>query len=149
MRSSSGSFHLEITLHPNKHLSFLTLLLLQGIHTQLHIQMIVQDTYRYRSKCVCKYPGQVLGSYSDIFWCPSLLSIVSFCRTCGQVLLGSFNLQWSCGQVLGSCPLHRWRNDDFRLPAHSDNVFNRCCDYACYIALFFFLSVFVIKKNYD
>ena len=33
MRSSSGSFHLEITLHPNKHLSFLTLLLLQGIHT--------------------------------------------------------------------------------------------------------------------
>ena len=33
MRSSSGSFHLEITLHPNKHLSFLTLLLLQGIYT--------------------------------------------------------------------------------------------------------------------
>ena len=78
MRSSSGSFHLEITLHPNKHLSFLTLLLLQGIYThkddctrhcntdtkQIHIQRIVQDTYRYRNK----YPGQVLGSCAGNFW---------------------------------------------------------------------------------
>ena len=141
MRSSSGGFHLEITLHPNKHLSFLTLLLLQGIYTHtddctMHLEIQKQirlqiswtgawklrryfwpcffPLYKFRVLvlvvfCLNLWDGSVkLDRYLEVGHCTNLWSIVSFCRTCGQVLLGSFNLQWSCGQAVGSWPLHRW-----------------------------------------
>ena len=96
----------------------------------IHIEMIVQDTYRYRSKCVCKYPGQVIGSCAGIFW-PCFFPFYTFF----VVLLFwycffSKLMGWSCtvGQVLGSWPLHRWHILEFA------SIF--CCPSLCLLSHF-------------